>query len=727
MVFIPPAVVPVNYPTLSVSDFGDMQAFLGWLEAHYPQKNVIGLQVWIRPAGVPTGPVDKYLVTGKTATGTFVLDKLPNTVSTGEQTYSVGLLTSDRIGVVGDSYSANSYALLGKHWQAQVSAQTDYQWETFAVPGYDAAELTSGVRDNLHPYHATLGIQNVPCNYYLVMTNTNDSNWYSMSEDYYRDNMKGLAEVLHSLGGKPLIATEHGTNPNTNGKDNRFLRMLRGLADRYGTPLIDTYTKTTLAMQSGPVAAQWVGGHPGTRTNHLLSDSVLPYIQHLPRPRQSLKLFRKRSSIVVSTVNDLLFDTLQDRGKLFKEIASGHHALSNANYFDRLDLVNAAVAVNSEYLSLIGGGSVALGTYSLLSAVINATARGVSSLSLTLSDSAVSVYVRHLLTPPYELTEQFQGFRTTTDPGVVVGDTYTSNDAGFSGVTFTVYAYAAGYVLCRTTAANPSIRGGTFTLTRQTGTGVATATYDQAYIRYDPTWTAQYGKPEGQWLPLTGDGLGNYPLPADKIKGSMNYDRLEFLLYKSSGVTLTAPPVLNWAGIEGKERNPIPTVPLTLSTNTELLDQTHFGTSGELAGWVVNGTLTPTTPSDGKVYYGTTGYVSITTNNWVSKTLTLTAEPRRSRTLQLTVVARYNPAAFDPTGTLSSNTINLDSYDYATLEVQVGDTLTAGTYLETRPVGLTFVAHVFNVDVPAWTTAQVIKVRSRDKTTELWEVSAKLL
>lgn len=317
------------------------------------------------------------------------------TVQRNDRWY-LNLRNSDRIIVLGDSFSESDYTQRGKSWLAKVSLFTDWNFSNFARSGDTAAENLVRLRANT----TTLGVlpyRDRPATYALIYVGQNDAAGTSLAD--FLEDMRQLIETVKGLGATPILVSPHSLDPALYGLG--FSIIYRNLAEEHGCLFVDVTEWARINDYGTRYNGFWNSTHPGVRTNQIQVAPVMRLLDQIDAPRQSVKLFRKRDGVSVSTVADLIFNTHYDRAKLFREILVGTGALktANENLYDELYSVTAGEieTINSEYEELQEGGSIALGDYSLLEITLPTNAKNIDQLSVTLSDTGATVYARNVL------------------------------------------------------------------------------------------------------------------------------------------------------------------------------------------------------------------------------------------------------------------------------------------------------------------------------------------
>lgn len=564
--------------------------------------------------------------------------------------HTVHLGNVDRCVMYGPSYQNAHYNIKGKFPFGKVSPFFDFNFETFSYSGHSLFEL---LRDRLRvdtvTGYAPIHPKDMGTTYSFIAEGENSFK-DGISFTTYQENMRQMVETVKSFGSIPVLCSEWRTvyDPSAHAAH-------KAISEEMGVHYIDMIPHT-LRNFSGTVYGDFTQGpttvqHPGTRTNSILADSYERFIETLPRPANSIKLFRKRDSITVSNIDaDLMFRDNYERAERFKEIHLNQVHLSEATekYFDELTtsagLYSQNTVTKSEYLLIQDGGSIALGTHALLDVVINSTQKNVERFELTLSDQAVAVYIKDAR----------------------AGTPYPAD-------------------------------------------GVSVA----------------------RWTALTGD-KGVFTLNRADLPGKMHFDKLTFLLYKSSGVTIKEPGI-RWWGEVGKPVYPIPE--RKPATGAELLRKTKFtpvvGGVGDITGdkstgWAaVGGTITPSSDTTFQVPYGITHWVNVDATKKFVQTLDYAVDNFNDIEVEIRVSARYFKEKFASSGVYPSGSpINQDTFDYTKVFVDLIDPTGAFTFTQWKKLGPWWNDLVFRAILPMRVNPLDIRVSAKDEI-QLAEVSVK--
>ncbi|MCX6216380.1 collagen-like protein [Spirosoma sp.] len=315
----------------------------------------------------------------------------------------VTLQTVPRFLVCGDSYSAGSYQLNGKGHIFSLSMMTDWNVENYSKSGDRLDMILTRIKNNDFTFHPSLGIRAYKGGgYAMIISYRNEfgGNIINTTDqlNVYLANLDKVCLAVQGMGYKPLIATEYFIFSGALGY--LVQSALSEFCTRRGYLFFDIAQKAQTLRGASDYAPWWLGSHPGVRTNSLFWGPLAKHIEALPRPSSAIKVYRKRSSVAVSSVADLLFGNRIEMNKRFKEILLNQYGLASSveKYYDDLTTLNSMGAVAStkvyEYTSLLNKENVNFADYALVRIVVNALAANVSSLRLILSDPTVSVWVR---------------------------------------------------------------------------------------------------------------------------------------------------------------------------------------------------------------------------------------------------------------------------------------------------------------------------------------------
>lgn len=627
----------------------------------------------------------------------------------------INLSNVDRIAAIGDSYTESHYTIKGKAYLCKLSLFSDYNWENHAQSGDTYRGNLNRIRNNQAIYGSVW--TDYKPTYALMISYTNDLKY--MDVEQYKNDLRATIETVKGLGAIPILSTEYHNNFGS-GIENAIF----GVANEYGLDVINILPKSTVLRGPKDYAPFWGGSHPGTRTNHLLSDPLDNYFKRMPRPFQSIKIFRVRETTVVNSLDDLIVNTNLERAEKFKEIMIGHSALNKPEEYDDCSSSSNS-RVNSEYTTIMKKNSgVSFDKYALIDIVLPATARDINNIQLNLVTSATTkVYIKNVLAEPYASPTFYQRFDYEGDYDIRVGAKYTSSRFGSQVFTVSEVTESGGIKSILTT---PTMRasGEDGTLTKVSGNGAATINYYYTALGFASDYPI--GKQNvGHWQEVAKSN-GVFEVPQSDLYNCMDYDKLSVLLKCDSSFDITDIQVI----MDGMITKSRPTLERhhidlgTLPSNAkQLLSGELTGTSSQLAVWNKSDGVTPYTPADGVLPINCEGCIDVTTDKYISQSFKYTAFASDSKRALVRVWARYFPPIFDK-DTMSypnDSAITEDSFDYAKLRLT---TITNYKEFEMSDiVGLGWKELEFEIFLPNQHNAMTIKIDSLDKDIQIAKVS----
>lgn len=328
--------------------------------------------------------------------------------SSGSSWKSIDAGSSDSIVVIGDSYTASHYTITDKAYICNLSHFLNYRVRNFGISGNDALDMNYRIVND-SAFFDGMKMSLAKAKYALIVTYTNDGQFWSADLTYYQRNVERLVESVKALGVEPIICTEFPVSQSA-------MAVLRTVARKYNVRFIDcnSLNREIGNLQLGPFHQ----GHPGTRTNGVFWLPMLEELSRLPEPDGALKVFRRRPTFAASTSSDLLYTGIVERYKKFKEISISHYRLSDATlqYFDELDGPNVYthVTTSDEYNRLADGSGVAFGDYGLIEATLPGTARTIEEARISLTVTAgTEIFVRDWLDSTASIPGRAQGATPT--------------------------------------------------------------------------------------------------------------------------------------------------------------------------------------------------------------------------------------------------------------------------------------------------------------------------
>lgn len=590
----------------------------------------------------------------------------------GSEYSEINVENSDKIAIIGDSYTESHFTVKGKAYINKMSLFSDYVFMNFAQSGDVYNGRLYAIRQNT-PIYGTVPFARYRPKFTMMCCYTNDIK--VMDTRQFLDCLQNIINVTKGLGTEPIVCTEYHTG---NSQDSKIgVRSgLEDIARKNGLMFWDIASYVDLIRGSKDYVPFWGGSHPGSRTNAIQSDNYEKYLLGLERPAKSIKLFRPRNTDI-SDLDNFMFNTNYERAKLFKEIFVGHSALNNSALVDNCtSAANSKVA--SEYQKLIEKTAISFTNACLISAVLPVLADALSYLALNLKDYTgnIKVYVRNSMASPYPSNTKYTRFDYTnlvTPPNI--GDTYTaSNDDNTKQ--FTVVGIvegigdgdAKGSIFC-SPADTSTTDGGTLTIVN--GSGDASIPYSYRAVGYLQGDLAK--DTGGHWVEILQDKSGIYPIPADLISSSVYTDRVDFLVVCENGdFTISDLSIKYNNGVsKGYHRNIIPFETNYINDNEELLPSNTFGIAGEVdENWNVTPTDTHEHQNGTNTYpVGCSSKVDVTDAVFLEYTIPTSKIKNGSRKAILEIWCRYFPPIYSDG---ADDQITENSFDYNEIKVDIG-------------------------------------------------------
>jgi hypothetical protein len=661
-----------------------------------------------------------------------LLDEINQEASEG--TKIINIANSDKIGVFSTSFM-NGYCMKNHHHLNNLSMFLDYIFYNYGKSGDN--ELTNLAR--LESDSTWLGV--VPpsqwnIRYGIIMHDDNSQGLKAANADTTYENSKKLANAVKSLGGIPIFSTEHDT-------DFTYYQGIIRLCNEEGYMFMNWGTKARKLFNT-VFAPFWYNSHPSTRTGWMISYGMLPYLQSLPRPMQCIKLFRVRSGVDTTNLQNLVFEDYYSRAERFVELTCGVSALTSATakYFDRLDATGKSFAdVNDEYQNLQNGTAVTFGNFALINAVLPYNKTGLQSLILYLTQTGVTnVYVQKVreISNPLPTGTNISFAISEGASEVSVGDTFTvtggvHNDNLLG--TYTVGAIVNGLLVTTTSGANKTTSG-TDTPT------ITSSDFDAALVSLGgsskyPTleYMARYDKPLGEWVEVTiTTEDGGFDL-SDFIDTCLNLDSIAILL-KGSNISISD-LYLKAQGTKLKTEHSIPMTKFkkgtTALTDNLFDDSTSWSGVSTLPTFDNTAIASTVNPSSYEALPAGITTVKIlsegvsTRQNLIQSVLVNqnTYEPVK---LQCRVVARYFPKYIDTDAKWETSDVNEQSFDVARLAISLGVSNTDSNPMKIAKlnVGAYWNEFIFDTYV-APSGAYYIKLECTDKEIQIAKVELEVI
>lgn len=573
----------------------------------------------------------------------------------------VTIANSDKIGIIGDSYTESAYAVKGKSYISKLSLFSDYQFVNFGESGDIYAGRIADIRNKI-PRYGTIPYDEQKTKYTMMCCYTNDIKY--MSNSQYFQSLENAIKAVMGIGSIPIVCTEYHTN--FSAKDKSQIRTaIIDIAKKYRLECWDIAQIVDL-LYTTKYNPFWGGSHMGTRTNAMEADNYEKFLNNLEAPMQSIKIFNARN--ISDDYDDYMFTSNEERAKLFKEINVGAADLKNASSVDAIPGSSIQVT-NSEYQSLVSGTALTINKVSLVSIVLPAFAKDIQKLSLSLDCSVAKVLIKDSMASPYPTVEKLSSFYVDFTNEPAVGDVYlcAEDNKEYTVVSHVVDEAGDYHLLC-----TPFVSSGfatTGTLTKVSGNGDATLFYSFREMGINPSNITE--DTIGHWVELTGDGNGNYDI-SNLVDRCVDVDKCHFLIVSESD-NLALNDIRIKAEI-AKEKNIYRPEPYKFESTynsdaEELLPASTFGIVGTLdSNWNVTPIKIYEDIQGVKSYpKGCSSIVKVTDN--VNLSCTVDGSKLKNGTARLEVWCRYFPDIYTDG---SGNQITENSYDYNDIIVEVG-------------------------------------------------------
>ncbi|MGI3073687.1 SGNH/GDSL hydrolase family protein [Vibrio alginolyticus] len=497
--------------------------------------------------------------------------------SSGSKTTKVERISLDEmdsIALVGDSHTESIWTLKDKAYISILSALTDYKLYNFGISGNDALDMTYRVVNDT-PYFDGVKFSEINAKHCFIADRDNDGYMFGVRQEYWQSNIARLIQTIKANGTEPIVCTEFNNNATQTA-------LMKTIAMSEDAAWVDN---AKINHELGRMKrGAFFQGHPGTRTNGVFWVQMLDYLRTLPRPNKSIKIFRKRPGVVVSSENDLLYGDIVQRAQLYKELSVTHRHLTNSSRskFEELDQSGHSFEhTMDEYWSLREGNAVSFDDYGLIEVTVPGTASTISDITLLLPDLSENsiVYVRNVLDTVNGLPGKSLG------GGISPGDT-----------------------------------------------------------EYQKKWDS----PVGGWRKLEPTGQGRYMFSHADINQSLIYDKLQILIHNSSGFAFKSPSVEvkgQLGKVTNKVMAYLPHLDeLELLAKQDAASLNGWQVVGSPSVLVpIDNYNCPRKPGSDMAVEGV---ITVSSANKLGQVVSLPSADHNGNTYQLTVWARYFPKAY---------------------------------------------------------------------------------
>ncbi|SFW15778.1 SGNH/GDSL hydrolase family protein [Chitinophaga sancti] len=662
----------------------------------------------------------KYLDTNATIAGKQIVTK--DMLSTTAK--SITLSSADKLLIFGCSYTESAYAIKNKSWVNKLANYLDWTVYNFGESGNRIIDELNRFRNNTSRF----GVSPQAINGSLIwIGNIGNETLWGYDSDLYIKQMRSFIEFAKANGAQLVLSTDHITT----GKP-WIESLIADIAKEYDCFFIPAGAYGDKILRINVPAGFWGASHPGTRVNAYQFVNQLYYFNQIRRPRQSIKLFRKRSAFAPSTINDLNFELNTERVKKWIELNSGENSLNEVDNsyqkMDQLDQTYTRVDNTNEYGTLISKSAVSFADYMLVSAVIDVIRPTKIEIKIA-TTAAPSWYVKDLRSnttwgDSSKYQAAFNLDKATYDAtALTVGDTYSAPSILISGspatLTYTGKTYDPrfGYLLIftfPTTATSGSYAGGS--LTKISGSGPASITFDHfdSNINYSYSFLSQLNKPDGAFVSLTASTDGGYKvitLEGIDLQKYLEYDKFHLVGYLAGGFSITD-LIINVTG--GTDKRDFPRTISLPGTGSEKMYTTAVDAIG--SGWTLNGAAVieqmPTGYKDYPTIAGGSGgsHISLKYDTedmpgTMRASIAIDNSANGYRKLVVKVINRLFPKIYLPAGSETAFTttvreITTDSYDFGTICLSLNSNTGYGNTTLRRPTDIGWNLAIFEIPVP---------------------------
>ena len=606
------------------------------------------------------------------------LDGLSKRVQALEASSSIEEITianSAKIGFFSNSF-LNGYCMLGKHAINNLSMFSDYIMYNYGHSGDDLLELLTRVNEN-QSWLGDVPVQNWGIKYGVIAMQDNDGALFAAASDTYYENGKKLANAIKTMGGIPILGTEHDSNS--------YYYNFTRLSKDFGLMFMDWGLTATRLFKS-VFAPFWYNSHPATRTAWMWTYGMKSFLDTLPRPEKAIKIFRVRPGIDTSDPQNLMYEDIISRAERFEELTCGVSGITEATekYFDRIDTGSTIYQTYKDEYQILQAksGSVSLGNFALIEVITPYDKNGISNLIVNIASTGISkIHIKKInaISNPLPST-RYVAFGVTEGAEILTsGSTFEITGGVFNNNllgTYTVEDVVNGIVVTKTSSSGKTTSG-----TDNPTTNVVGVTLKGSYDYPSADYMKRYNKPLGEWIEINGLDSGKVDLTS-YLATCMDFDKIALLLEGDNMTISDISAVVS--GTEKKITVPSSRKNLVAKKGTSLLEKQLF--DSENTEWVGLG--------DTSIYSPVKSTVSdryeplpngITTVRTMAKGQMLKQQIQTGSiqdlgfspaVIQIRVIARYFPEYIDTDEKWENSSIKRGSYDCAKLAIRIASSLT---------------------------------------------------
>ncbi|WP_121811018.1 hypothetical protein [Mucilaginibacter kameinonensis] len=499
--------------------------------------------------------INGYMISGATGASS----------STGD---TLTILNSDKIVFAGCSYiEAAGVAVKNKAIVNRVAALTNYQVYNYSQGGDRLVDITDRLRKNTPTQFTSrgFGIRDINPTYITVQNIGNETLNSGISDsDLFKEELKEVSETILASGAKPIYSNDYFIK-------NSFLsNIFKTVADEYGAYYHEQGVLGEKIITQGVPAIRFWGTHPDTRAiSYNVNEWTYLFNKAIPNPKKSIKGFRKIGELAINSIQDLNYDTIQQRSSKWSELTVGHYGLTESNeangwgYMDKISGATSytkGTAYTDEYLELMSKNAVSFTDFALWDLTLDKINNTSATIYIQMPQSGATKFwlKDYFNSADYAFpAKSNQSIILTVDKttytgtSITIGDIYTSSQVlnGTGGTISLIakgkfYSPTTGYIIGFETLnqAQPSTivydTTGTTTLATTGSTGSTTINYSKinsTLTRHSFAFLSTYGKPEGSFANVTSaatynNGYYQLTLSASDLKRYVNYDNLKLVV-----------------------------------------------------------------------------------------------------------------------------------------------------------------------------------------------------
>lgn len=328
--------------------------------------------------------------------------------------HSINNKNTDKIEILGPSYTSCAYILEGKPWTSYISERTDWRVEAHGYSGETLNQILGRLRNGTFGFYPPVHYKDLGATYVFLMEGYNswDHPTNNRTLAQYKDDAAKIIETVKGDGAIPVWVGEARRVYNEAGH-----AVFRTIAEKHGIPFIDV-VQHTLRFDSGTKNKKLYQGvtgdgtgiavdyHYGTRTYRMLASPIVKFVdKNMFNYKQGYKAFRLRDTVTYSDANEIIPRNNRERAKFWKELNINHTALSEATAeeFENLTFgtYTANQAVRSEYLDWQLGNSISFPDNGLLVYILDTVRPNMDGIKLILSDPTIQVFAKSSRVSPY--------------------------------------------------------------------------------------------------------------------------------------------------------------------------------------------------------------------------------------------------------------------------------------------------------------------------------------